>query len=504
MPTPGSVIYHQLQSALDHQRLAVAERTRDVEMLDSQLKELVSRKGATLLELAQHYLPEFSRSSIETTFAEVRATLLEIMGRKERIHAELTARASRFVESCRKLEKDLDGITEQLNEHVRRRDTLERVVADRLKEDTHFQELSNDAAQMEARLQRNEARVLELQASAKEKLPPYEKSSLFQYLYRIGYGTSAYRGKGFVRSLDRWVARIIDFPKARNGYEFLRNTPKLMAEEVERRKAEFKGLMEEIEDIEYQITDSVGLTAVLEAGRKLGAKREEIVATLEKTRKELQAVDAELEELDQTQGHFYEEAIKKFEKFLSQTETGVLQNRARRTPDPRDDEIVSRVTELTAQIERLRPQIVDAQRIRKLAEDLAGGMDLVVNRFRQNNFDSERSSFSDSLNPDAELTRYLQGLTKPEEFWQIIRRQQQFQPNWAENMSAQGANVVLEALNNPALSRALVNATAQVVEGALNSMAQRGIERRAPERRVHQERVGRPRSGGHFTTGEGF
>ena len=91
-----------------------------------------------------------------------------------------------------------------------------------------------------------------------------------------------------------------------------------MAEEVARRKADFKGLMERIEAIEYQHTDAVGLTAVLESGRKLGAKRDEIVSTLEKTRREQQAVDTELQELDQSQGRFHTEAIKKFEKFLSQ------------------------------------------------------------------------------------------------------------------------------------------------------------------------------------------
>lgn len=504
MPIPGADIYHQLQTALDQQRTAVAEMKRNVDVFDHQLNELVARKGAALLELAQHYLPEFSRSSVEATFAEVRASLLEILGRKERIHAELTARAGRFVDTCRGLEIDLDRVTQQLNEHVRRREELEQVVSDRLKDDADFQSLSHDAAQMEARLQQNEARVAELQASAKEKLPPYEQSSLFQYLYQKGYGTSDYRGKGLIRSLDKWVARLIDFPKARNGYEFLRNTPKLMVEEVARRKADFKGLMERIEAIEYQHTDAVGLTPVLESGRKLGANRDEIVSTLEKTRREQQAVEVELRELDQSQGRFHTEAIKKFEKFLSQTETGVLQNRAQRTPDPRDDEIVSRIAELTRQIERLKPEIAEAQRDRKRADEIAGGMDLVVNRFRQNNFDSERSWFADVLNINAELPRYLEGLTRPEELWQILRRQQQFEPTWAENVSVQGAQVVMEALNNPAVSRALVNATAQVVGGVLNSMAQSGIERRAPERRIQQERIGRPKSGGTFTTGEGF
>ena len=503
MPIAGVSIYHQLQEALDQTRSVAVGQKRDLDLLDGQLKDLVSRKGEALLDLARFYLPEFSRNAVDSTFAEIRATLLEVLGRKERTQAELTARASRFQDLCHVQDEKLDFITEQLNQQVQRREELERQVSERLKEDTEFQQLSREAAQMEARLQQNEARVHELQASAKEKLPPYEQSTLFQYLYRRGYATSDYKEKGLTKSLDRWVANLIDFPKARNGYEFLRTTPKLMSEEVARRQAEFKSLMEKIEGIEYRHTDAVGLTAVLEEGRKLGAKRNEVVTTLETTRREQLAVDTELEQLDQKQSKFHAEAIQKFELFLSQTESGVLQTRAQRTPDPRDDEIVARIAELTAQIEQLKPQISAGTLDRKKSDELAGGMDLVVNRFRQNNFDSVRSSFADGLNTTAEIQRYLQGLTKPEEFWQILRRQQQFEPTWAETVSVQGAQVVMEALNNPAVSRVLVNATAQVVSGALNSMAQSGIERRAPERQARQVQIGRPPSR-PFTTGEGF
>ena len=504
MPISGASIYHQLQDALDQSRNAALSQKRNVDLLDEQLNDLVARKGSALLELARYYLPEFSRDSIEATFAEIRSALLEVLGRKERTQSELTARARRFVETVQALDEKLDAVTEQLNEHVRRREELEIQVASRLKDDTEFQKLSRESAQMEARLQQNEARVQELQASAKEKLPPYEQSSLFQYLYRKGFATSDYKATGMTRSLDKWVAKLIDFPKARNGYEFLRNTPKLVAEEVARRQADFKALMEKIETIEYRHSDEVGLTAVLEEGRKVGARRDEIVATLEKTRREQEAVDLELQQLDQNQGRFYDEAIRKFEQFLSQTETGVLQSRAHRTPDPRDDEIVARIADLTAQIEQLKPQLAQANLDRKRADELAGGMDLVVNRFRQNNFDSERSSFLDAIDPSAELNRYLQGLTKPEELWQIFRRQQQFEPTWTETVSVQGAQVVMEVLNNPALSRVLVNATAQVVEGALGSMAQSGIERRAPERQARQTQIGRPPNNSPFTTGDGF
>ena len=82
MPIPGVAIYHQLQEVLDQSRSVAASQKRDVDLLDVQLNELVAQKGAALLDLARYYLPEFSRATVESTFAEVRSALLEVLGRK--------------------------------------------------------------------------------------------------------------------------------------------------------------------------------------------------------------------------------------------------------------------------------------------------------------------------------------------------------------------------------------------------------------------------------------
>ena len=146
MPQPGSIIYLQLQSALDDARGTVLHVKQSLDLLDGQMNELVARKGAALLELARYYLPEISRSAIESTFVEIRSSLLEVLGRKERTQAELTARMNRFVQTCAKLERQLAEVTDQLNEQVRKREDLEEVVGGQLKLDAEFQRLTHDAA----------------------------------------------------------------------------------------------------------------------------------------------------------------------------------------------------------------------------------------------------------------------------------------------------------------------------------------------------------------------
>ena len=504
VPHPGSIIFRQLQSALDDARGTVLRVKQGLELLDGQMSELVARKGASLLELARYYLPEISRSSIESTFVEIQSSLLEVLGHKERTRAELTTRMSRFVETCAKLEQQLADVTAQLNELVRKREAIEEVVGEQLKQDVEFQRLTREAALAEEVLQKNESRVKELQRSAKEKLPPYQRSSLFRYLLRRKYGTVEYTERGWTRHWDKWVADLIDFPRAKIGYEFLTTTPGLMAKEVARRQTEFRLLMQQVEAIEDRYNDAAGLTAVREVGLKLGSRRDECVAALEATRHEQRRVEDELRQLDQAQDRFYTEALQKFEQFLEQTETGVLQSRAQRTTDPRDDEIVGRITELSRQIEGLKPRIAQAALDRKLADDLASGAELVVSRFRQNNFDSERSSFSPALDVTSELARYRDGLLKPEELWQTIRRQQQFEPTQAEVIATGAAHTMAQVLSDPVMSRVLVNAMVTVAGTALDALAQSSVERRAPERHQQQMDLGRPPTGGGFTSGDGF
>ena len=124
------------------------------------------------------------------------------------------------------------------------REKLEQVVSERLHGSDEFKRLSEQALTAETELERNEDRVADIKAEAEKKLPSYDHSRLFKYLYDAGYGTPAYKGKGLTRRLDGWVARMIDYPSARRGYDFLRVTPELMAQEVTRRRDKFNELMQ--------------------------------------------------------------------------------------------------------------------------------------------------------------------------------------------------------------------------------------------------------------------
>ena len=292
---------------------------------------------------------------------------------------------------------------------------------------------------------------------------------------------------------------MIDYERHRRGYEFLRQTPVLVAEEVARRRADFHALMEQVEAIEDRISDEVGLTVVLRAGQEHGAQHDQVIARLNQEQAQAQQVEAELHSLDQQQGRFYAEALERYTRFLSDTETAVLQSRATQTADPKDDELVSRIAWLTQEIARLRPEVETLAGRQREAEQRSEGLSFVVRRAEQANLDSDRCTAEDATGIDRDLDRFQAGAMNQNDLWRTIQDRLRFEPTWVESTATNAGQM----LNHP-VSHVLLQALAQAASTALQQSAQRSVQRRAqagPARRIE---IGRPSPSKGFTTRGGL
>ena len=90
-------------------------------------------------------------------------------------------------------------------------------------------------------LEAAEAKAAQAERDLEEKRQPYEADPLFMYLWRRKFGTPEYRSKGLVRSLDRKVARLIEFDGARRNYAVLVELPVRLREHADRLRAELSG-----------------------------------------------------------------------------------------------------------------------------------------------------------------------------------------------------------------------------------------------------------------------
>ena len=515
----GPQIFSALQQAQRQVHNNIAELEKSTREFDGKMDRLVSIRSEEFVELAKHYLPDLSIESIEQSFVGVRSELMAIFRRKMLREEELSAAIELAQQTILQAQEETDRVTQELNEKAEERDHLQEVVSENLKQMPEYQDLTNQAAIAEHRLTQNEERMKQVNSETAEKLPSYEESRLFKYLYDRNFATPHYKSKGIIKRLDRWLARYIGYSKARQSYNFLKVTPGLMQQELQRRRDSFNQLMEQIESLEAKVEKEVGLTDVIEEGERLGLKRDELVTQIEDQNIQLEEFQIELSDSRKSKDKHYDEALTRMRKYLEETEEAVLQEQAEKTVDQEDDKIVADIVELNNHIGDLQPEILILVGKRKALTEKQAGLDDIVQRFRSSNFDSNRSVFPDDFEIGKFIGRYMNNVLDARSLWKHIRRSQKFQESWAQQTAT-------DVLTDPS-AQIVLHTMLDLAKEALKSSARRSVYRRNSSRSSgisfpdfskqtnrrrrsssrgsshHRRSKPRRRSGG-FTSGDGF
>jgi hypothetical protein len=474
MPTPGAVVFETLKRALAAAQEEAAAVHEEAKRIDAEMAGLATRRSEAVLELARLALPELTRPAVEGGFAEVRQDLLTIVERKERRAREIGERLARLRGAADESRGKRDTARAAAQAAVQRQTEVQAELARSLEANAEFQELSRKALQAEAELKRDEERVSQIAHESKEKLPAYEQSRLFQYLMGQRFGTSEYRGRGLVRRFDRWVGRLVEFDRASRSYRFLLTTPGLMDAETAKRRTEFNGLMQRIEDIEREAAERLDVSGVVAAVDATAKVLERLEQQLTEAEARAADVERELVSLDQEQGRFYEEALSRLKTFLVQAEGGLLERRAAATPDPSDDEVTLRIRVLTEEIAAMEPRLARQKNLSGDASRTSDGLAHLTRRFEQANFHETRSYFADGYDIGKSIELFRTGVLARDAFWDEIKRNQERVPTEFEKRASE---TIAHAMNGP-LSGALAEAMLNVAGAAVGQSVGRTVSRR--------------------------
>ena len=495
---PGQDVLKSLQDCVADVQLRLTQHEHVMRECDAEIANSLAEKQQVLAELAEHYLPDLSEDAIAATSHEVRDDLQAIAQR--RLHAldQLQNELSAVEGQISELNEKLSQITSSLNNAVTRRQELEQRVAQSLENDESFRKLSSRILQLEQQLTMFETRVVESQREAEEKLPAYRKSRLFAYLHDRKFGTPDYQQRGMTRRLDRWVAKLIGYDRARRSYDFLTGVPVLMKIEVERRHATLTEAVQALEEMEMQHWRDAGLDEAIRQGEKLGKERDEISAQLEPLLQKRDALRDELAAAEDHHGTHYQQAIERLGQHLNALADGVLQRQAERTPDEQDDRLVAVIRGLRDVVDQSQNERLAAHQSAANDQRRIKGLQYVVGRFLQSEFESERSRFSPTLNMTQLFTTFLAGEINYIELWRELRRQQSFDPTWVEKATRNAT----DALNSDT-GKTILSITADLASAALAMAVQNKLDNRGMVRKQSSDR-GLPRMDGRFTKGDGF
>ncbi len=330
MPISGPVVHQQLIDAYANvQARFEAERARTNEARQ-QRDQLDEHRDDALVNLAEHYLPELTPEAIRQTWSEIRPTASQIMLRKQEHVDRVQIESDKLTSQRQQQDQQLLNLNSQLDQAIETQQEVADQVERRLREDDQFVQLSDRAAVAEAALERAEANLQEIDQDSARKLPAYDNSALFRYLQERGYGTQEYTKRGFSRRMDRWLAKYIDYNKAKQGYDFLRKTPEQMRKIIAEDRQALDTVMDELERRRDEVAVSLGLPEKIEQAANLGQQRDQQLNALDVLLADSEKTQRELTDLQDSRGTYYRDAIKLFREMLDRIDSRDLRDRTNR------------------------------------------------------------------------------------------------------------------------------------------------------------------------------
>ncbi len=492
MPVSGPIVHQQLIQAYHEAQHELESARGQIAAAGAELGQLTEGKGDTLLKLARHCLPELTRQAVEASWSQGRDRVLEVLRRQETHSKRLASELEQLDRDRTAAEAELDAVNAGLDAANERQESLAQAVSDALSTDTQFADSTNRAAEAEASLQRAEANLDEIEQDARRKLPDYEQSTLFMYLYKRQFGTPHYRSRGYTRSIDQWLSRYIGYRDARQGYEFLRSTPQHMREVIAEDRRSLNTVLDELERRRDAVAQQLGLTATLAQIEQLSSQRSQLVDQLEQIEQQTQLLQNERLQIDDPRGPYYHQAIETFRDMLGKADPRVLAEQAKATPELEDDRIVARLQGLHAEMEQVSDHVRQRQQsVARLTAHLQA-VGTLINRFRAAGFDSQRAQFNSSVDIDQQLRAAQAGQVDCEDLWQQLRQ--------SHRWTATTMDRVTQVATHP-MTQVLISAMAIAAAGALQAQARQAGQRRAAGRPRSNNRSG---DGGRSRTRRGF
>ena len=365
--------------------------------------------------------------------------------------AELSGRISAAEQRAREMLKQHAGNLSATEEKLRTIDArITAVVAERAQQLAEVERRQGELKALSSAIAASAARdptyagkrdaVTELQQVAAESLrkteqaeadrenkgKPYRDDPLFTYLWSRNYGTDQYRAGNLTRMLDGWVARLIDYGRARPNYAMLNEIPVRLREHAEQQAARAEAGLIELADMENRAIDAAGGKPIRDALDRASegiARHDTELLALEDERDE---TAKSLNVLAQGNDPDFAEALSSLAQSLGRQELATLLAEARRTGTGQDDSLVAQIDENRARAREEVTQIMEQKERLKTLTARRRELEDISYEFRKARYDDPRSSFrEDNLVGDL-LNDFLRGGISAAAYWDHWRGSQGF------------------------------------------------------------------------------
>jgi hypothetical protein len=357
-------------------------------------------------ELARMKLDAIRQDQVVGQLDAAERQALSVLNSRQEALRQLTERRRQAEERVRQAEARRQAAVDALEQAVAQVESLRRDVEARVSTNPEWVASRARVAEITGQAQQAEKKAVQAETDRDEKRRPYEADPLFMYLWKRKFGTAAYRATSFTRYMDRLVARVVGYGKARANYALLNEIPERLREHARRIIDDLRTVRSRLTALERQALVTAGIPpledkaaqskeAVEEADRGLAEARSAL-ADLDRTH------DASVLEGDAP----YREAIAVLAAADEREDLNQLYEEALRTPTPQDEALVRRIQATDVMINRSLRQAVDAHRQLKETAQRRAMIEQEWEELRSQGYDTPYGTFGN----EAALSNVLGGV----------------------------------------------------------------------------------------------
>jgi hypothetical protein len=406
----------------------VDESDRQIQQSSDSMLSLQQQQTQNYRQLAKIRLDNIIRGEVvaglETADLRVRE-LLQI--RSESLSA-LSTRLKNARSDQQQLEQQRNTQGDQVAAAATALDDQETTTREHLHNDPIYSRQQKNSENADRIAVQAEEKMQEAQHNREEKGKTYENDALFSYLWRRGYGTSAYSANPLTRFLDKWVARLCKYHAARPNYARLLEIPERLKEHADQQRIMADKEFDALENIEQNAAAEDGIPALRQRHKEAEQKLDEIDAAIKQHEEQVLQLMQQKADYSTGDDARFKEAIDTLAASLKRENMDTLYRYARLTTTAEDDLLVS---ELPATEQRLG-QMLQSLRENKRAHDKhltrLAELEQVRRNFKSQRFDDIHSVFGNGATLTLMLNQFLQGLADSGDVWETIRREQQYRP----------------------------------------------------------------------------
>ena len=348
------------QALLQAQQQAAAI-DRKLGDLNNRLLKLRNEQGQAFRTLARVRMGAPKNDQLIQRLTAIDGSVQTALQRRTSEAADIDADITAIEAEAQTLQNARNAATAAVEERRKALLTAENATRQRLEQMPAYQQQLQATQRAEQIAHGAEEKTKQAENDRIAKGKPYEQDELFQYLWKRRYGTAGYDSGPLTRMLDRWVARLAGYEKARIDYAMLQEIPRRLADHAARQREQAQAETQRLTQMQQAALNEGEAAARRAELAKAEANVDAIDDKIEANGK--RAIEAYGRRAAITRGEHpaVRGATEVIERALRHEDLHALRADAQRTPTRDDDAAVRRLEELEAEERQVLAAIAQAK-----------------------------------------------------------------------------------------------------------------------------------------------